>query len=81
MKVKIRSWKSMEKEYGLDLMGNVKCDHRFVVAMSPFCDQEIKVYKDNSCIVREVNTNWAISKDMIEKKYHKEFEKLYETVK
>ena len=67
MKVKIKTWDAMAKEFGVNMYGNIKCEYYFPPEMEEEMpkDRYIEVKIDHSGIY---NWNgWAISEDMIEK--------------
>ncbi len=69
-KVKIKTWKAMEEEFGLDSDGYIDCDKLFVVRMEEEIpeDRIILLQKDDNddwCWKSE-SCSWHISKDMIE---------------
>ena len=59
--VRIKSWEQMEKEYGLDLSGNINCEDAFTENMKYLCNIIIFI-KNNHTICK---TEWTISDDMI----------------
>lgn len=71
-KVRIRQWDDMEKEFGLDETGDIKCLCFFIESMKHLCgrtatikdirDKKIKLTFDDE----SGNTNWQYSTDMIE---------------
>ncbi len=67
MKVKIKSWEAMEKEFGLGEFGNIKCEGEFITKMEKQMPENriIEIDEDNDWISDFKNT-WFISKDMIE---------------
>lgn len=66
MKVRIKTWEEMEKEFGLDEHGNIPCYCYFVPEMKQFCGNVIEVegYEDYFVCDKEYNL-WEISDDMI----------------
>ena len=85
VEVRIKHWKTMEKEYGLNPRDKycIACENDFVDCMKYMCGKLIKIKKDNILTHKIVDSKegWAISKDMIYKKYHKEFERLLDESK
>lgn len=62
-KVKIRSWESMEKEFGIDETGDIdnpQSSQLFVEDMKPMCGKIVEVDIDNQC------NGYGISDWMIE---------------
>ena len=66
MRVKIKSWEQMEKEFGLKHKENIAC--RYVWT----CDMEEEIPEDRiiqveTCELYDMNwQDWSISEDMIE---------------
>jgi len=56
---KVRSWKAMEKEFGLSSYGSIACEDSFVDEMKHLCGREIN-------IVRGEYETWCIGEDMLE---------------
>ena len=44
-KIKIREWEDMEKEFGLDYNGNIKCECTFVRNMKRYCGKTLEILK------------------------------------
>lgn len=71
-RVRIREWKDMEKEFGLNYTGNIHCAGLFTSNMKHLCGQEIKVtsvrkgIKANSIFIQDLG-RYKISSDMLEK--------------
>ena len=73
--VRIRQWDDMEKEFGLTMLGSIRCRCCFADGMKPLCGKyaEIKDLRvDNIVFLRFFNCddsveNWNYSTDMIEK--------------
>lgn len=73
--VRIRQWDDMEKEFGLTMLGSIKCRCCFADGMKPLCGKyaEIKdLLLDGIVYLRFFNCNdmvdsWNYSIDMIEK--------------
>ena len=73
--VRIRQWDDMEKEFGLTMLGSIKCRCCFADGMKPLCGKyaEIKDLRvDGIVFLRFFNCddsveNWNYSIDMIEK--------------
>ena len=73
--VRIRQWDDMEKEFGLTMLGSIKCRCCFADGMKPLCGKyaEIKdLLLDGIVHLRFFNCddsveNWNYSTDMIEK--------------
>ena len=75
-RVVIREWDDMEKEFGLNYLGGIKCKCTFTTEMKKLCGQvaQIKSFNmfDNKCVRLEfenftVNTPYSFSTDMIKK--------------
>ena len=68
MKVRIREWAEMEKEFGLDKYGGIKCYDVFVRAMRKYCGKVIEVDKDKVSSIKGVfaYNNWIFTDDMYE---------------
>lgn len=72
-KVKVRSWESMEKEYGTDLRGDIKLPNiYFAKRMKEFCGKEVTIEK---CFYNEAKEEnyyivdgrpWTFSNEMFE---------------
>ena len=59
--VKIKTWEQMEKEFGLNLLGNIDCEYVFTSAM----EEDMPLDR----IIEVINENWngwGISEDMID---------------
>ncbi len=72
IKVKIREWDDMEKEFGLDKNGSIECKYRFLDNMNPLCGKMVELYFDedfNSWREQYTNKHWYIYKDMVEPEY------------
>ena len=69
MKVKIKTWKKMEEEYGLDEYEEIDCYCKFMYEMEVMLPEdriiEIK-RKDDYYVWNILNYFWNISDDMIE---------------
>jgi hypothetical protein len=66
-KVKIKTWDSMVKQYGLLPDGEtIKCDRQFTVDMEKLLpkNRKITIDKDNQWVTK--NDTFVISKNMIE---------------
>lgn len=66
-KVRVRSWESMENEFGLDGFGNIDMNtHRFAIGMKKYCKKvvEIVVIKENFYIV--AGNSWTWTDEMLE---------------
>ena len=65
MKVKIKTWEKMEKEFGLDEDGHINCNAIFVPSIEGLMPLnriiEIDYYGESMCF-----DGWDISDDMIE---------------
>ena len=77
IKVKIRSWESMEKEFGLTPNGkHIPTECWFTKGMKYMCNKKVKLIPNTlskDLIVK--GTTYAISKDMVKKKYRKRMER------
>lgn len=68
-KVKIRTWESMEKEFGLDINGYIKIRPCFVTSMRKYCGKTVTVSKINdngSFTVEEDDWHFYFFKKSIE---------------
>lgn len=73
-RVRFRSWKSMEAEFGLDSDGDIPCEALFLKMMRHLCGTFATVTKPMSRYNRNClsdfssggDTDWAFSTDMIE---------------
>ena len=69
--VKIRSWKSMEAQYGLNENGNIDCPtDTFVRSMKSLCKSKVKLFTDYYGSIYCTDTkgeDWFISKYMVKK--------------
>lgn len=75
-KVLIRDWDDMEKEFGLDSDGDIRCTPCFSTKMKKFCNKIITVFKvdkDGDCYTE--GEGWAFSRCMIVGKVVEESEK------
>jgi len=68
MKVKIRKWKSMKKEFGLDDQGKIKTSKNFVKSMKHLCGKKVNVTLDFFGNW-ETDDGWSISSDMVTNKH------------
>lgn len=70
MKVKIKTWEAMKKEFGLRISGNIKCKCTFTEEMEEKMpkDRVIEVIKneDSERILIGTWKSYSISTDMIE---------------
>lgn len=66
MKVKIREWSDMERDYGLDEDGDINCDCVFVKDMREHCGEIIEVYEVFPVRGLFVHNGWVFSDDMYE---------------
>lgn len=68
-KVRIRPWEDMEKEFGLDESGDIKCKYTFTLEMKKYCGTEFTLKE----VSRYGEVRWngkppfSFSPDMIEK--------------
>lgn len=74
--VRIREWDDMEKEFGVDSLGDIQCYGTFVSGMKEFCGRVGTVcgrYRDKFYIVSfdGERSHWNFSDDMIDHKYAK----------
>jgi len=73
MKVKIKTWSEMEKEFGLDEVGDINCEYSFVDIMENNLpeDRIIETVKDDDgdpVWFTSESSGWNISNDMIKEK-------------
>ena len=77
MKVRIKTWEQMEKEFGVDNVGDIKCKETFNTYMEEQLpkDRIIEIEKDENNTLKIFNNvhdwyvddfEWNISDDMIE---------------
>jgi hypothetical protein len=71
MKVKIKRWEQMEKEFGLTSVGDIKCTSIFLIEMEDELPDDRIIEVIHSCgdgyVWIKGNDDWyAISNDMIE---------------
>lgn len=70
-KVRIRTWESMEAEYGLDKQGDIKCKCAFVRSMKIYCGKIFTVSSIYSYCDRlkfkEDSGLWTFYANMVEK--------------
>ena len=74
-KVLIRDWDDMEREFGLDRDGDIRCTPCFSTKMKKFCNKIITVCgvdKDGDCYIE--GEGWTFSRCMIAGKVVEEFE-------
>lgn len=75
-RVRIKSWKQMEKEYGLDAAGGIKCKRAFVKSMRKYCGSTLTISKIASADTMDMQGSmYSFSTDMIECKVEDEPEK------
>lgn len=70
-KVRVRSWESMEREFGLNENGNIKCSIEtifFVKNMKKYCGKivEVKEIRDNYYRIKNDIETWNFTDDMLE---------------
>lgn len=71
-RVRIKSWEKMEKEFGLNYHGSIKCISSFISAMKHLCGKTATITRINDVAVRldfdnvDGDTCWSYSTDMIE---------------
>ena len=73
-RVRIRQWDDMEKEFGLDSGGFIKCNGSFLRSMRVLCGKEFVIseltdpiiYSKTALKVSGLETDWTITTDMIE---------------
>ena len=70
-KVRVRQWDEMEKEFGLDPWGDIKCDHIFVRDMREYCGKVFtvrnafsRVYHLDGC-KSDLGFWWGFTDDML----------------
>ena len=64
--VRIKSWKQMEQEFGLDSGGGIKVRPCFVSNMKSLCDTILYIDENNNQLELP---SWSISPDAIAKYY------------
>ena len=64
-KVRVREWADMEKEFGLDCSGDIKCRYCFTRSMREYCGKVFEI-KRAGPEYRIDNLVWAFSDDMLE---------------
>lgn len=65
-KVRIKSWKQMVEEFGLNNIGNIECEQSFVLGMKYLCRKKIIIDRIHNNRIQDID-DWSISFDMIEK--------------
>ena len=72
--VRIRQWDDMEKEFGVDSMGDINSLVAFVTSMKPLCGKYAEIVRLNGSLVElkffncdDLSKDWGYSTDMIEK--------------
>lgn len=73
MKVKIKTWKQMEEEFGLDFDGDINIDYGFIKSMEVDMPKDRIIEIDEKGNWRYINNlnrkrSWSISDDMIAEK-------------
>ena len=68
--VRIRSWNSMKKEFGLYRHNSIAAKHSFVENMKPLCSKMTTLIPNTIGGWQTFDKRWNISKDMVCKKYH-----------
>ena len=68
MKVRIKDWYELEKEFGLDEDGDIRCYGVFVSGMREYCGKIIEVDTDRVSSIKGVfeYDDWTFSDDMYE---------------
>lgn len=75
-RVRIKSWEQMEKEYGLDAAGDIKCKCAFVKSMRKYCGSTLTISEIASADTMDMQGSmYSFSTDMIECKVEDEPEK------
>ncbi len=79
MKVKIRTWDSMEKEFGIET-DSINCTYSFTENMKYLCGKKIKIkwVAGYGAWTTADSHRWSISEDMVTKKYKKKYKKKLE---
>ena len=68
-KMRVRSWESMEEEFGIDFDGGIKCMYGFADEMRRFCKSLVTIKRMDSsglCKIEEDGGCWFWSTDMFE---------------
>ena len=66
MKVKIREWADMERDFGLDRDGNIKCWCGFLIEMKEYCGKIIEVDEIDDLKGDFKYDGWYFNNDMYE---------------
>ena len=66
MKVRIKEWYELEKEFGLDEDGDIICYCSFTSEMKEYCGEVIEVDELTLAEGIFMYDNWAFSDDMYE---------------
>jgi len=65
-KVRIKSWKEMEKEYGVDSHGDIKSGVPFLTSMRKYCGKIMTIQQVGwSWYYMEESGNWCLTDEMI----------------
>jgi len=68
--VRIRSWNSMMKEFGLHRHGSIAAEASFTEQMRQYCSKMTVLIPNTYGGWQTFDRRWNISKDMVCKKYH-----------
>lgn len=72
LKVKLKTWYAMEKEFGLNTNGNIKCRQTFTKEMRYIAGRSIHmVHRDKKTFI-ELTSRWIISIDMMDHEHMEE---------
>ena len=66
MKIRIREWEDMEREFGLDEYGDIDCYYNFIKGMKKYCGKIIEI--DEVTFIKDafIYDNWIFTDDMYE---------------
>lgn len=70
MKVRIKEWYELEKEFGLDEDGDIDCYYSFTKDMGEYCGKIIEVNEDNLLVPNNANVfmyeGWFFTDEMFD---------------
>lgn len=61
----VRSWESMEKEFGLTRSGSISCQYRFTNDMKMYCGKIVTYAGNNTMTYNGKRTEFMWSEDMV----------------
>ena len=66
MKIRIREWAEMKRDFGLDEDGDIKCYCGFVKDMKEYCGKIIEIDENDFIKDMFIYDDWTFTNDMYE---------------